>query len=141
MNWSYWLSTVLDQYDQFIDTAQAIYDSGYPGTSELVEQSGALIWLDRAREQLSREDALITGVLSTHRPIARTDRARFAELVAGHRILLEYVPRDLPPADRTAIQTVLQNPEYTRFRVLEDKLVDGSDSVDVGAWHTASELT
>jgi signal transduction histidine kinase len=133
----------LGQFNSLIDGAAGIFDGASPDDPVIAKETWTIIELERARENLSREDALLTGALAADR-FSAAEHAQFVQFVGAQRFLYQESVRALPPADRARFDALGAGPEFGRFRALEDILVNSvvSDKgvpVDVGSWHTASE--
>jgi signal transduction histidine kinase len=136
-------SQTLTQFNSLIDDATGIFGGASQDDSAIAKQIWTIHELESARENLSREDALLTGALAAGRFTA-AEHAQFVQFVGAQRFLYQDSVRALPAADRARFEQLSAGPEYARFRALEDTLmtspVTGRGlSVDVGAWHTASE--
>ncbi|MCW2885968.1 MAG: histidine kinase [Streptosporangiaceae bacterium] len=131
------------QFNSLIDDASGIFDGASPNDPVIAKQTWTITELERARENLSREDALLTGALAAGR-FSAAEHAQFVQLVGAQRFLYQDAVRALPAADRARFDGLSAGPEFGRFRALEDTLVtravpDKELPVDVGSWHTASE--
>ncbi|MGI8330947.1 sensor histidine kinase [Actinomadura scrupuli] len=136
-------SQALAQFNSLVDDASGIFDGASPDDPVIAKQTWTLIELERARENLSREDALLTGALAAGR-FTVAEHAQFVQLVGAQRFLYQDAVRALPAADRSRFEGFNAGPELGRFRTIEDALVNSPVTarglpVDVGSWHTASE--
>jgi signal transduction histidine kinase len=117
-------STVLSEFNSLVDGAFAIYNAVSTGNAEIARQVRTLTALDRARELLSREDALVTGALAA-RKITPIERDTIAEFVGAQRFQYSETVPLLAVADRTRFQQFIDSPQFLRFKELEDSLVRG----------------
>ncbi|HEX2315862.1 MAG TPA: nitrate- and nitrite sensing domain-containing protein, partial [Thermomonospora sp.] len=133
---------VLTDYSVLIDTLADTFRSITLANGRIAKDLETVLELGRARELLSRQDALATGVLTAR-------RWRAGELMEMHRLngamgflLADTVPA-LPADHRARYEAFLTSPEYRRFEQLSDRLMADHHSarptVDLGSWHTASE--
>ncbi|MDX6431277.1 MAG: hypothetical protein QOE54_3643, partial [Streptosporangiaceae bacterium] len=134
-------SNVLSEFDSLIDTAFGIYNAVSTGNAQIAREARTLTSLGRAREVLSREDAMVTGALASRR-ITPAERDAIAELVGSQRFEYDETVPELDPADRGPFQQFIASPEFLRFRALEDVLVRGGKSerppVKAAAWDAAA---
>ncbi|MEW2356420.1 nitrate- and nitrite sensing domain-containing protein [Spirillospora sp. NPDC029432] len=133
----------LGRYTEYIELAAEIYDEVHSLDPELVRANRILRTLERARENLSREDALVTGALAAGR-LGDQEHLQLVQFAGAHRFLYDDASRGLPPAERAAYERIVSGPEFTRFKDLEDRLMRGGatdrrPAVDIGAWHTSTE--
>jgi signal transduction histidine kinase len=133
----------LIRLSDLIEDAGAIYDTAYSADPSIAQDTSTLIGLQRAREMISREDALLTGALALGflTPDQQDD---FVRLVGAHRSRYAELARALPPADRVRLDALLGGGVYTGFEDYEDRLTHVRSSpivppFDSGAWHTATE--
>jgi signal transduction histidine kinase len=80
----------------------------------------ALLAVGRAREALSRQDALLVAGAE------RAPRTRVAELVLTRRVLLAEASGRLPEASRPAFAALAAHPATARLHELEDALLGGA---------------
>ncbi|WP_412519258.1 ATP-binding protein [Actinomadura madurae] len=133
----------LGRYTAFIDLAAEIYDETRSSDERIVRDTRVLGTLERARENLTREDALITGALAAGR-LTEDEHRRLVELSGTREFLYGDSAGALADADRRRYEAIIAGPEFTLFRRLETRLVqsgptDDRPPVDVGAWHTSTE--
>src|SRR6266540_2652389 len=131
-------------FTDVISAGYRIYDSlatlDEPGVAKDVR---TLIKASRARELLSQEDALLAGVLATGR-FADREHGDFVRLVGAQRFLYAEAAAELPPADKVRYGEFVNGAVFTRFRTLEDRVIDKGQAgaaAPVGAdeWRTAVE--
>ncbi|QXJ20878.1 nitrate- and nitrite sensing domain-containing protein [Actinomadura graeca] len=133
----------LGRYTAFIDRAAEIYEEPRSDDERIVRDTRLLIALERARENLSREDALVTGALAARR-LSKAEYLRLVQFAGARSLLWEDSVRSLSGSDRVRYDAIVASPEFTMFRRLEDRLmetgaVEGRPPVDIGAWHSSTE--
>lgn len=90
----------------------------------IAEDTKALIELNRARELLSQEDALLAGVLAAGR-VTPEERAQLAQLIGAQRFAADLALSRLPAADRKRYAEMLQSTPFERLRAMEDGILQG----------------
>ncbi|WP_242887036.1 sensor histidine kinase [Actinomadura litoris] len=136
-------SEALGRYTAFIDRAAEIYEEPRSDDDRIVRDTRLLLGLERARESMSREDALVTGALAA-RKISHSEYLRLVQLVGARAFLYDDSTRALPPGDRVRYDAIVSGAAFVEFRKLEDELMQagaaqGRPPVDIGAWHTSIE--
>lgn len=92
---------------------------------EMDKQGRALVGITRARETLSREDALVAGALAA-RNVSQADIRHVSDFVANRKLLYEFNLAILPAADREQFEQYWNNPESRALREAEERfLVQG----------------
>ncbi|WP_243708877.1 nitrate- and nitrite sensing domain-containing protein [Actinomadura sp. GC306] len=110
-------------YNDFIDVAFRLYTSvGSVDDDAIAKDSRTLNSLTRAKEILSREDALLAGALAAGR-FTPAEHAEFTKLVGTQRFLHEEAAAELPQEDRAQYDEVARSNEYLGLRGLEDRIV------------------
>ncbi|GAA2590274.1 sensor histidine kinase [Actinomadura fulvescens] len=132
-----------ERFNELIDQAAVIFDEVYPDDRDLVRDARVLVALDRARENLAREDALVTGALAAGK-LTEIEYLQFMRTVGAHRFLFEEAARSLPAQAQVRYRQIVTGKEHARFRQLEDRMMEQGRTgkrppVDVGAWRTATE--
>ncbi|MFD8196021.1 sensor histidine kinase [Streptomyces wuyuanensis] len=89
---------------------------------ELEKQGRALVGLVRARELLSREDALVTSSLVAGKVTAGEVRA-VTDLVANRKLLYEINLEVLPASEREIVEQYWASPDTQPLRETEEKLL------------------
>ncbi|TDC80241.1 nitrate- and nitrite sensing domain-containing protein [Actinomadura sp. 7K507] len=133
----------LGRYTEYIELAAEVYDEVHSVEPTLVRADQVLRTLERARENLAREDALVTGALAAG-SLSEEEHLQLVRFAGTHRFLYGDASRRLPPAERARYDEIVSGPQFTRFKELEDRLMrDGATeerpAVDIGAWHTSTE--
>ncbi|GAA3980804.1 nitrate- and nitrite sensing domain-containing protein [Actinomadura viridis] len=119
----------MEEYTGLIDAAFAIYSAVVPSDAEIASEGRTLIALARAREFLSREDALVTGAVAGGR-FSAAEHAQFAQLAGAQRYLYADNAAGLPAALRDRLQRLTAAPEFAQLRRLEEQLLRGADPVE-----------
>jgi hypothetical protein len=106
-------------FTDVLDSIFRVYDSlGNLDDPQISKDTAALIEINRARELMSQEDALLSGALAAGR-ITVPEQAKFAQLVGAQRFLAGRTVAVLPAADRARYEQLVGRNE--RIRVLEDR--------------------
>jgi signal transduction histidine kinase len=101
--------------------------------------AGAVASLSRARESLSREDALLRGALGAPR-LEEADRAQLAEFAAVRRLFLADAGTGLTPDAQARYLRLRDDPALARLRAMEDQLATGlRPPATPAAWSAAQE--
>ena len=109
----------------------------------LAAEVRALVQLNEAREMLSREDALVAGVLAAGR-LEAGDQARIVQAVGVQRNAFTSVRRRLAESDRTRLDGLLRSPQYAALQSLEERLMrpvraGARPPVDAQRWQQATQ--
>ncbi|MEU4569524.1 nitrate- and nitrite sensing domain-containing protein [Micromonospora sp. NPDC023956] len=135
-------TTALTSYVEVVDAMFRLYDElGGLDDRQVAHDTAALIELNRARELLSQEDALLHGALAAGR-ITATEQAQFAQLVGAQRYIAGSTISALPVADRNRYQQMSQGEAYQRLRTLEDRVIQARSAesrppVELNSWQGA----
>ncbi|MGR6320932.1 nitrate- and nitrite sensing domain-containing protein [Micromonospora soli] len=130
-------------YNEAIDAIFGVFDAlGGLDDQEIARDTAALIDLNRARELLSQQDALLTGVLAANRMTA-TEQAAFARLVGAQWYLADRTARDLAPTDQARYQQMIDGDAFRQLRGLQERVLAARDSdvrppVSASAWQAAA---
>jgi signal transduction histidine kinase len=89
---------------------------------EIAKDIRTLIALFRAREVLAQEDALLAGVLAEGE-FSGTEHSEFVRLVGAQRLMHAVTAPELPSSDRAKYEQLVGGATFTRYRVLEDRVV------------------
>jgi signal transduction histidine kinase len=111
-------------YNEIIDTAFRVFNSTGAVLNDegISKDSRTLNAMTRAKEVLSREDALLAGAIAA-RKYEAGEHARFVGLVNTSRFLTEEAAAELPPADLARYQQLVKGPAFTRLRAIEDRIL------------------
>ncbi|WP_354596462.1 nitrate- and nitrite sensing domain-containing protein [Streptomyces sp. JL1001] len=106
------------------------------------KQMRALVGISRAREMLSREDALIASGLIAGR-FTTAELRQISGLVAQRELLYEVSLENLPAAERRRVEQFWGSPDTEPLRTAEDALIGAGPTkrpaaVDAGRWEEAA---
>ncbi|MEV0612918.1 nitrate- and nitrite sensing domain-containing protein [Nonomuraea sp. NPDC050404] len=111
-------------YNDVIDPIYALYGSlATLDDKELAKDVRSLLTLSRARELLTREDALLAGALSEGRLTSAT-QAEFGQAVGAWRTTAEQAASDLNDTDRAAFDNLSKSQSATRLQNLERQVLE-----------------
>ncbi|MGW5670016.1 nitrate- and nitrite sensing domain-containing protein [Micromonospora sp. NPDC003776] len=133
-------------FTNVIEAIYRVYDAlGKLDDEQAAEDTAALIGLNRARELLSQEDALLAGALAAGR-ITPAERAQFAQVVGARQFTAAQAIVRLPAADQDRYSRMLAGPTFVKLADLETKVMQDDDSqppVTAAVWDrtTAPALT
>ncbi len=112
-----------EAYTDLIDELLAMYRSlGNLDDEQFAQDTRTLIQLVQARELISQEDALVTGVLAAGR-ITPEEVVALSRAVGVHRYLDDRARADLPDGDREQYEALQSGATATALRAQEDKLL------------------
>ncbi|MBQ1043459.1 MULTISPECIES: nitrate- and nitrite sensing domain-containing protein [unclassified Micromonospora] len=137
-------TATLNAYDEAVDAIFAVFDAlGGLDDDEIAKDTAALIDLNRSRELLSQQDALITGAIAANR-ITVAEQTAFARLVGAQWFLADRTARDLAPTDRARFERMVEGDAFQQLRTLQDRVLaaKGADvrpPVTAAAWQAAAE--
>ncbi|MEV6956967.1 nitrate- and nitrite sensing domain-containing protein [Streptomyces sp. NPDC051183] len=109
-------SRLVDPCYEFLMNLHALEDV------EMDKQGRALVGITRAREMLSREDAVIAAALAA-RNASATDVRQVADFAANRRLLYEFNLAILPSADRVQFEQYWNSPETKALRDVEERFI------------------
>ncbi|WP_408630950.1 nitrate- and nitrite sensing domain-containing protein [Micromonospora inositola] len=110
-------------YRGVIDSLFTVYTTlGGLDDRQIAADTSALIELNRARELLSQEDAVLTGVLAAGR-ITPAERSQLAQIIGAQRFAAELAVSRLTGADRSRYAAMTGGPSFTRLHTLENGLL------------------
>ncbi|MER5507958.1 nitrate- and nitrite sensing domain-containing protein [Streptomyces sp. NPDC002766] len=132
----------LDLYNRLIDPCYVLLTNLHVVDNvEMDKQYRALVNLARARELLSREDALLGSALVVGKP-SRTELRKVTDLIAQRGLIYDYNLQLLPSDDRDRYQRFWKNAETAPLRVAEQSAVSAgagsSPEVTAKNWDTAA---
>ncbi|PYC64356.1 histidine kinase [Micromonospora arborensis] len=109
-----------------IESIFRVYDAlGNLDDEQVAEDTSALISLNRSRELLSQEDALLAGVLAAGR-ITPAERADFTRIVGARQFVAASALVRLPSADQRRYETMSAGTTFNRLTALETQVMQGS---------------
>jgi signal transduction histidine kinase len=128
-------------FTDFINAGFRIYGALATMDDQAVAARGrTLVALTRAREVLSQEDALLSGMLAADKGTS-AEYSSFAQLVGAQRFQYTEVGLDLPAAEHAAYQQIFTGVAMTTLRGLEDRVIErngnGPLPVSTAAWRAA----
>ncbi|MFG1661118.1 nitrate- and nitrite sensing domain-containing protein [Micromonospora chersina] len=136
-------TATLAAYNEAVDAIFGVFDAlGGLDDDEIARDTAALIDLNRARELLSQQDALLTGAVAANR-MTVAEQAAFARLVGAQWFLADRTARDLAPTDRARYQQMTEGEAFQQLRALQDRVLaaKGNDvrpPVTAAAWQAAA---
>lgn len=129
----------LDFYNRLVDPCYSFLTNLHAlDNVEMDKQGRALVGVVRAREMLSREDALVVSSLISKRVTAQELRA-ISDLVAHRELLYEVNLELMPGSERETFQAYWRSPHTEPLRDTEDALLaagatDDPRTIDAARW-------
>ncbi|MEV3874586.1 nitrate- and nitrite sensing domain-containing protein [Streptomyces sp. NPDC049906] len=115
-------TTALDLFNRLIDPAYALVMTVHGlDDPEMDKQGRALVGIARARELLSRQDALLGSALVT-RNLTRHEIRDISDLVAQRQLLYEVNLTLLPASERERYQSFWNSSDVNALRVAEESV-------------------
>ncbi|MER8224562.1 nitrate- and nitrite sensing domain-containing protein [Streptomyces sp. NPDC094143] len=135
-------SQALDLYNRLVDPCYVLLANLHVVDNvELDKQYRALVNLARARELLSREDALLGSALIVGR-ITHSEERDISDLVAQRTLMYDVNLQLLPVAERDRYQTFWKNASSAPLRVAEEAALDSGAGTPRGvtakSWDSAA---
>ncbi|MFF6786796.1 nitrate- and nitrite sensing domain-containing protein [Streptomyces sp. NPDC012510] len=133
----------LNHYNKLVDPCFALL-TNLPALDsvEMDKQGRALVNVARARELLSREDALLSSVLVANR-ITRREIRDFSDLVAQRTLMYDISLPQLPASERDRFHGYWRNAKTAPLRSVEQAVIDSAPGRPTGvtakSWDTAVE--
>ncbi|MFF2719454.1 nitrate- and nitrite sensing domain-containing protein [Streptomyces sp. NPDC058011] len=133
----------LDFYNGLVDPAYRFLNGLHTTENgSLDKQMRALVGISRAREMLSREDALVASSLIAGR-FTTAELRQISGLVAQRELLYEISLENLPAAERRRVDQFWSSPDAEPLRTAEDTLIaagptKGEGAVDTERWQQAA---
>ncbi|MGH3324655.1 MAG: nitrate- and nitrite sensing domain-containing protein, partial [Streptomyces sp.] len=130
-------------YNELIDPCYAFLgELGGLNDVELDKQGRAIVDLARAREYLSREDALMASALAAEE-LTKGDRRAFSDRVAERNLTYDTSLGELPAEERQIFDTYWNGTDGRTLRSYEDAIIasgkDGSEGVvNAERWESAA---
>ncbi|MEU7898898.1 nitrate- and nitrite sensing domain-containing protein [Nonomuraea sp. NPDC049152] len=132
-------------YDSLINSFYDMYDTALTalGDEQLVKDGRTLAAMSTARELLSREDALVSGVLADD-GFTREDQSEVTKASAIATYTLEQAASALPAADRQAFREWRSGASLTQLRTLEQAMAAadptvGEAPISAQEWRAAAD--
>ncbi|MBQ1050511.1 nitrate- and nitrite sensing domain-containing protein [Micromonospora sp. C51] len=114
------------RFTELIESIYQVYDElGNLDDEQIAEDTTQLIRLDRARELLSQEDAMLAGVLAAGR-ITSVERAEFTRVVGARQFVAEQAIVRLPEADQRRYEQMVTGASFRRLADLESQVMTGN---------------
>ncbi|WP_160146908.1 sensor histidine kinase [Thermomonospora echinospora] len=134
---------VLTAYSTIVDGIHDSLQAMTVSNGRLARDLENLQRLGRARELLTREDALVTGLLAAGR-WEEQELDEFERINGAKNFMIAETVPGLPAGERGDYERFLAGPDYTRLLRLEEQLLLADETVrrpsfDQGTWHTAAE--
>ncbi|WFE41272.1 nitrate- and nitrite sensing domain-containing protein [Micromonospora sp. WMMD998] len=137
-------TATLVAYDEAVDGIFAVFDAlGGLDDDQIARDTAALIDLNRSRELLSQQDALLTGAVSANR-LTVAEQTAFARLVGAQWFLGDRTARELAPTDQARYQRMTEGDTFNQLRTLQDRVLaakgeDVRPPVTAAAWRAAAD--
>ncbi|MFF5216491.1 nitrate- and nitrite sensing domain-containing protein [Micromonospora sp. NPDC000442] len=113
-------------FTELIASIYEVYDElGNLDDDQVTEDTAQLIRLNRARELLSQEDAMLAGVLAAGR-ITSVERAEFTRVVGARQFVAEQAIARLPDADQRRYEQMVTGANFRRLADLESQIMNGN---------------
>ncbi|MCB5165232.1 nitrate- and nitrite sensing domain-containing protein [Streptomyces bambusae] len=134
----------LELYNRLVDPCYAFLMNLHALENvEMDKQGRALVGITRARETLSREDAVVAAALAA-RSVSSQDARLLSDYIANRKLLYETNLAILPARDRQEFEEYWRGPVTQPLRDAEEKiLAQGATrrprAVDHTTWDTTSE--
>ncbi|MYT36846.1 HAMP domain-containing protein [Streptomyces sp. SID8356] len=127
----------LDFYNRLVDPAYRFLNGLHTTKNgSLDKEMRALVGISRAREMLSREDALVASGLIAGR-FTTAELRQISGLVAQRRLLYDVSLENLPAAERRRVEQFWSSPDAEPLRTAEDALIAAGPTKRPGAVDTA----
>ncbi|MFE3557910.1 nitrate- and nitrite sensing domain-containing protein [Streptomyces sp. NPDC059193] len=118
-------SQALDLYSRLIDPCyEFLMNLHALENVEMDKQGRALVGITRARETLSREDAVVASALAA-RNVSAADIRHVSDFVANRGLLYEFNLAILPDADRQRFEQYWGGPDSKVLRDAEERFLGG----------------
>ncbi|MBM0234706.1 nitrate- and nitrite sensing domain-containing protein [Micromonospora sp. STR1_7] len=112
-----------DAYTDAIESIFQIYDvTGSLDDKAIAADAAALIQLNRMKELISQQDALLSGLFGNGR-MSGSEYARYVSLVGAERFLGEETRARLADADERRYQQLVEGEAFTRLRAVQDSII------------------
>ncbi|MER7749027.1 nitrate- and nitrite sensing domain-containing protein [Streptomyces bacillaris] len=127
----------LDFYNGLVDPAYRFLNGLHTTKNgSLDKEMRALVGISRAREMLSREDALVASGLIAGR-FTTAELRQISGLVAQRQLLYDVSLENLPAAERRRVEQFWSSPDAEPLRTAEDALIAAGPTKRPGAVDTA----
>ncbi|MCL8012456.1 nitrate- and nitrite sensing domain-containing protein [Streptomyces sp. AS02] len=135
-------AAALNQYNLLVDPCYALLGS-LDGIDSVAmdKQARALLNVTRARELLSREDALLSSALVVGK-LSREEIRDVSDLVAQRTLMYDISLTDLPSSERERFERFWRNASTAPLRVAEQAVISTQagrpSTVDAKSWDTVA---
>ncbi|MCX5016236.1 nitrate- and nitrite sensing domain-containing protein [Streptomyces sp. NBC_00555] len=118
-------SQALDLYSRLVDPCyEFLMNLHALENVEMDKQGRALVGITRARETLSREDAVVASALAA-RNVSTIDIRHVSDFVANRKLLYDFNLAILPAADRQRFEQYWGGPDSKMLRDTEERFLNG----------------
>ncbi|WBB67440.1 nitrate- and nitrite sensing domain-containing protein [Micromonospora sp. WMMD812] len=128
-------------FTALIESIYRVYDAlGNLDDDQVAEDTSALIGLNRARELLSQEDALLAGVLAAGR-LTPAEQAQFTRIVGARQFTADQALVRLPVADQQRYAEMSGGPTFRQLTDLETRVMQSDGTrppINAEAWDEVS---
>ncbi|MGC4761112.1 sensor histidine kinase [Micromonospora trifolii] len=112
-----------EAYTDAIESIFQIYDvTGSLDDKQIAGEAAALIQLNRMKELISQEDALLSGLFGNGR-MSGAEYARYVALVGSERFVGEETRVRLADSDQRRYQQLVEGEAFTRLRAVQDSII------------------
>ncbi|MEU7846197.1 nitrate- and nitrite sensing domain-containing protein [Micromonospora parva] len=112
-----------EAYTTAIGSIFQIYDvTGSLDDKQIAGEAAALIQLNRMKELISQQDALLSGLFGNGR-MSGPEYARYVSLVAAERFIGDEVRTRLADADERRFRQLVSGEAFTRLRAVQDSII------------------
>ncbi|MBQ1073416.1 sensor histidine kinase [Micromonospora sp. C31] len=112
-----------DAYTRAIGSIFQVYEiTGSLDDKELAADAAGLIQLNRMRELISQQDALLSGLFGSGR-MSGPEYARYTQLVGAERFLGDETRPKLSGADQRRYQQLVESEPFKRLRAVQDGII------------------
>ncbi|MFG3645114.1 nitrate- and nitrite sensing domain-containing protein [Micromonospora sp. NPDC047762] len=112
-----------EAYTGAIESIFQIYDvTGSLDDKQIAGEAAALIQLNRMKELVSQEDALLSGLFGNGR-MSGAEYARYVALVGAERFVGEETRVRLADADQRRYQQLVEGEAFTRLHAVQDSII------------------
>ncbi|GAT68101.1 histidine kinase [Planomonospora sphaerica] len=126
----------LDAYSEIVQLAFDVYEKlRISADIDLIDQVRAATVVGRSREMLSRQAAIVSGVVSA-RAIGAQERARFAELTTSRRLLYSIGVKQLDEEFQASYARLATSPAHSAFERVENTFTTAARPE--ASWATAA---
>ncbi|MFE9918765.1 nitrate- and nitrite sensing domain-containing protein [Micromonospora sp. NPDC005553] len=112
-----------EAYTDAIESIFQVYDvTGSLDDKQIAGEAAALIQLNRMKELISQEDALLSGLFGNGR-MSGAEYARYVALVGAERFVGEEARVRLADADQRSYRQLVEGEAFTRLRAVQDSII------------------